>query len=361
MLCCTFGFLQEYIQALYERCLVATANYGQFWVRYAKWLRKSFPDGIQQATGVMKRAADVFVPKRPEVLLLLAMLYEESGNVNSSREVYQKAEDLTRRLVVEVVESHASFERRQGNEQRAREVFEEAISRAAGKQDDKPQSFAEMKTSFFAMQYLLVSYARFVSYKDPVHASELAKQGIVRDNGKYVSRELWQIYFNSTERSNANFEDVANAYKQALLPKEKEDIQVNEETEVQETSAEGSVDFADESQMTLQAAAEKLSGKDRAILWLRYLDFCKVSCNSVSQLLEAEEQFEQYKIHQGGLSDIDAVMKGGGDTSNGTAGGGSGVLPPSASSGSVGGKRGLESGASNGGYSRPAKMRRGGR
>eukprot|EP01138_Halocafeteria_seosinensis_P007526 gb/GECG01007692.1/.p1 GENE.gb/GECG01007692.1/~~gb/GECG01007692.1/.p1 ORF type:complete len:715 (+),score=153.38 gb/GECG01007692.1/:1-2145(+) len=363
----------EHIRALYERCLVATANYGQFWVRYAKWLRNR--SGMGEALDVLKRATGTFVPKRPEVLLLLAMIYEELNQIEEARATYEKLEDITGRLLVEVTEAHASFERRHGNEQGARDVFKEAIREASGENlGNKTQSFSEMKTRLFAMQYLLVAFPRFVAYKEPREAAELARQGLLRDKCKHVSRELWQVHLTSLERSGAPFEEISEAYKQALQlypkkspPKENEDAEEDSNVTGDQQQAEGgSVDEAEE-ESTLQNAAEKLYGKDRAALWLRYLDYCRVSAPAVSDVLKVEEQFEHYKTKCDGQAEIDALMSS--SSSAPPAGGGNtgGILPPSSSGGQRGGgpanKRPPSDGASNGGgggggYGRPNKRRR---
>ena len=58
------------VRGLFERCLVPCALYSEFWIRYVSWARTHC--GATDALAVATRAATVFLPRRPDVLGVLA-------------------------------------------------------------------------------------------------------------------------------------------------------------------------------------------------------------------------------------------------------------------------------------------------
>ena len=74
------------VKGLFERCLVPCALYAEFWIRYVAWAREhlSHTDALAIAT----RAATVFLPRRSDVLAVLATLLEAAGRVDDARSVY---------------------------------------------------------------------------------------------------------------------------------------------------------------------------------------------------------------------------------------------------------------------------------
>ena len=56
---------QQRVRTLYERCVVACANYSEFWKRYAAWATRA--EGAEAGRSVLARACGVFLKHRPDV------------------------------------------------------------------------------------------------------------------------------------------------------------------------------------------------------------------------------------------------------------------------------------------------------
>ena len=70
------------IKFLYERCLVTTANYDEFWMKYIRWLMAQ-PGKTQEVRIAYQRAACVYVPvTRPTIRLWYAYFEESIGRAD---------------------------------------------------------------------------------------------------------------------------------------------------------------------------------------------------------------------------------------------------------------------------------------
>lgn len=74
---------------LYERCLVTAANYDEFWLRYARWMKAQ--DGKEEEVrNIYQRASCLFVPiSRPIVRLRYAHFEESLGYVAVAKDVLE--------------------------------------------------------------------------------------------------------------------------------------------------------------------------------------------------------------------------------------------------------------------------------
>jgi pre-mRNA-processing factor 39 len=77
------------IRFLYERCLVATANYPAFWFRYARWMLVQ-SDKEEEVRSIYQRASCIYVPiAKPEIRLSYAYFEESVGRVDVAIAIYE--------------------------------------------------------------------------------------------------------------------------------------------------------------------------------------------------------------------------------------------------------------------------------
>ncbi|GAB4815080.1 hypothetical protein N2152v2_002126 [Parachlorella kessleri] len=121
---------------LYERCLVACANYPEFWMRYIRYL-----DGkaeAERSRDALTRAATLYCKRSPQLALFAARRSEippaSSGDapaLEAARAGYDRVASELAPALVQCTLQRANFERRQGDVQAACRVFEEHIAAAA--------------------------------------------------------------------------------------------------------------------------------------------------------------------------------------------------------------------------------------
>jgi len=74
---------------LYERCLVTAANYDEFWLRYARWM-KARNDKVEEVRNIYQRASCLFVPIfKPTVRLRYAFFEDSLGYVAIARGILE--------------------------------------------------------------------------------------------------------------------------------------------------------------------------------------------------------------------------------------------------------------------------------
>ncbi|KAI3943911.1 hypothetical protein MKW92_025834 [Papaver armeniacum] len=105
---------------LYERCLIACANYPEFWIRYV--LSMEVEGRMDHAINALARATQVFVKQHPEIHLFAARFREGRGDIQEARAANIK---------------HANMEHRLGNIKEASSSFEQAIATEKGKSSHK--------------------------------------------------------------------------------------------------------------------------------------------------------------------------------------------------------------------------------
>lgn len=120
------------VEKLYERCLVACANYSEFWMRYATW--KESKVGASEAFEVCDRACTTFLKKRADMHFFYASLLEKDGkgpSLDKARAMYTLVLDSIAPGLVEAQIKFSSFERRQGNLDAAATIFDSAATNAS--------------------------------------------------------------------------------------------------------------------------------------------------------------------------------------------------------------------------------------
>ncbi|XP_074334416.1 pre-mRNA-processing factor 39-1 isoform X2 [Apium graveolens] len=128
---------------LYERCLIACANYPEYWIRYI--LDMEARGSIDLAENALARATQVFVKRRPEIHLFAARSREHSGDIPGARAAYQLVHAEISPGLLEAIVRHANMEHRLGNVEDACSLYEQAIAIEKGKEHSQtlPQLFAQ--------------------------------------------------------------------------------------------------------------------------------------------------------------------------------------------------------------------------
>ncbi|KAF6156417.1 hypothetical protein GIB67_009075 [Kingdonia uniflora] len=133
---------------LYERCLIACANYSEYWIRYVLCMEAS--GSMDLANNALARATQVFVKRQPEIHLFAARFKEQNGDILGSRDAYQLLHSGICPGLLEAVIKHANMEYRQGNKEDAFSSYEQAIATEKGKEQSQ------------TLPMLFVQYSRFL-------------------------------------------------------------------------------------------------------------------------------------------------------------------------------------------------------
>ncbi|XP_047317553.1 pre-mRNA-processing factor 39-2-like isoform X2 [Impatiens glandulifera] len=132
---------------LYERCVIACANYPEYWIRYVLCMEAS--GGMDLANNALARATQVFVKTQPEIHLFAARFKENSGDIEGARAAYQLLHTEISPGLIEATIKHANMEHRLGNLEDAFSVYEQAIAIEKGKEQSQ------------TLPFLFAQYARF--------------------------------------------------------------------------------------------------------------------------------------------------------------------------------------------------------
>ncbi|KAK4785958.1 hypothetical protein SAY86_002647 [Trapa natans] len=133
---------------LYERCLIACANYPEYWIRYVKCMEAH--GSMELAENALIRATQVFVKRQPEIHLFSAWFKEHNGDIPGARAAYQLVHAEISPGLLEAIIKHANMERRLGNMDDALTVYEQAIAIEKGKEHSQ------------TLPVLFAQYARFL-------------------------------------------------------------------------------------------------------------------------------------------------------------------------------------------------------
>ncbi|KAI8574356.1 hypothetical protein RHMOL_Rhmol01G0347800 [Rhododendron molle] len=132
---------------LYERCLIACANYPEYWIRYVLCMEAS--GSIDLANNALARASQVFVKRQPEIHLFAARFKEHSGDVPGARASYQLVHSEISPGLLEAIVKHANMEHRLGNLEDACSVYEQALAIEKGKENSQTLAFLFAQYSRF--------------------------------------------------------------------------------------------------------------------------------------------------------------------------------------------------------------------
>ncbi|GAB2281828.1 hypothetical protein Dimus_016392 [Dionaea muscipula] len=133
---------------LYERCLVACANYPEYWIRYILCMEAS--GSMDHADNALARATQVFVKRQPEIHLFAAHFKEYHSDIGGAQAAYQLVHTEIAPGLLEAIIDHANMEKRLGNIEGAFSLYEQAIAIEKGKEHSE------------TLPMLFTQYARFV-------------------------------------------------------------------------------------------------------------------------------------------------------------------------------------------------------
>ncbi|KAL0287016.1 UNVERIFIED_CONTAM: Pre-processing factor 39 [Sesamum angustifolium] len=133
---------------VYERCLVACANYPEYWIRYILCMEAS--GSMELAENALARATQVFVKRQPEIHLFAARFKEQHGDISGARAAYQLVHTGVSPGLLEAIIKHANMENRLGNLDDACSLYEQAIAIEKGKEQSQ------------TLPLLFAQYSRFV-------------------------------------------------------------------------------------------------------------------------------------------------------------------------------------------------------
>ncbi|GLT41307.1 hypothetical protein SLA2020_153820 [Shorea laevis] len=128
---------------LYERCLIACANYPEYWIRYVLCMEAR--ESKDLADNALARATQAFVKRQPEIHLFAARFNEQNGDVEGARAAYQLVHTEISPGLVEAIIKHANMEHRLGNLEDAFSLYEQAIAIEKGKEQSQtlPMLYAQ--------------------------------------------------------------------------------------------------------------------------------------------------------------------------------------------------------------------------
>ncbi|XP_019058339.1 PREDICTED: pre-mRNA-processing factor 39-like isoform X2 [Tarenaya hassleriana] len=128
---------------LYERCVIACANYPEYWIRYVLSMEAS--GSIDLAENALARATQVFVKRQPEIHLFAARFKEQNEDIAGARAAYQLVHSEISPGLLEAIIRHANMERRLGNLDDAFSLYEQAIAIEKGKEHSPilPMQYAQ--------------------------------------------------------------------------------------------------------------------------------------------------------------------------------------------------------------------------
>ncbi|XP_062148038.1 pre-mRNA-processing factor 39-1 isoform X4 [Alnus glutinosa] len=128
---------------LYERCLIACANYPEYWIRYVLCMEASAC--LDLANNALARATQVFVKRQPEIHLFAARFKEQNGDIPGARAAYQLVNAEISPGLIEAIIKHANMEHRLGNLEDACSLYEQAIAIEKGKEHSQtlPMLYAQ--------------------------------------------------------------------------------------------------------------------------------------------------------------------------------------------------------------------------
>ncbi|KAI5599967.1 hypothetical protein POPTR_002G257100v4 [Populus trichocarpa] len=156
---------------LYERCVIACANYTEYWIRYVLCMEAT--GNMDLANNALARATQVFVKRQPEIHIFAARLKEQNGDVSGARAAYQVVHAEIAPGLLEAIIKHANMEHRLGNLEDAFSLYEQAIAIEKGKEHSQ------------VLPALYAQYARFVylASNNVEKAREILLEGL--ENAQY--------------------------------------------------------------------------------------------------------------------------------------------------------------------------------
>lgn len=98
---------------LYERAIVATCYYPEFWVRYANYIEHTLDDSAARV--LYELAIERFLTSRPDGYIAQAVFEETHGNLDKARSLYKAVYEQVTPGLLEGIFGHLHLERRAEN------------------------------------------------------------------------------------------------------------------------------------------------------------------------------------------------------------------------------------------------------
>ncbi|KAA0039889.1 pre-mRNA-processing factor 39 isoform X2 [Cucumis melo var. makuwa] len=190
---------------LYERCVIACANYPEYWIRYILCMQAS--DSMDLANNALARASQVFVKRRPEIHLFAARFKEQNGDITGARASYQLVHSEISPGLLEAIIKHANMEHRLGNLEDAYSVYEQAIAIERGKEHSR------------ALPLLYAQYSRFQNLvcKNEGKAREILDKAV--EHGE-LSKPLIEalIHFEAIQSTTKRIDYLDSLVEKVIVP-----------------------------------------------------------------------------------------------------------------------------------------------
>jgi pre-mRNA-processing factor 39 len=138
------------LQALkiYERAVIATANYPEYWIRYVQFMESK--GDLEESRRILKRATGTFVKRKPEIHIFAARFEEAQGNTEAALASFELLQKDIAPSLLEGIFKHANFLNRQGKPDEAVAVYEAAFTAEKAKDESR------------TLPFLALQYARFL-------------------------------------------------------------------------------------------------------------------------------------------------------------------------------------------------------
>lgn len=147
---------EDRCEVLYERCLIACANYEEFWIRYANWKEKV--KGFEAADEVFSRAVNIFLKYRASIYLEYASFLESHEKLEEAKEAYLKVLNQVAPNLIEAFIRYCNFQRRRGDFEAAKEWYQRALEQV---ETTQPDVFGYVVTSYATFLHKAVGDAAF--------------------------------------------------------------------------------------------------------------------------------------------------------------------------------------------------------
>nr|KJB10035.1 hypothetical protein B456_001G181500 [Gossypium raimondii] len=141
---------------LYERCLIACANYPEYWIRYVLCMEAS--GSMDLANNALVRATQVFVKRQPEIHLFAARFKEQNGDIEGAQAAYHLVHSEISPGLLEAIIKHANMECRLGKLEDAFSLYEQAIAIEKGKEHS--QTLPMLYAQYSRFSYLVSGNAK---------------------------------------------------------------------------------------------------------------------------------------------------------------------------------------------------------
>jgi tetratricopeptide (TPR) repeat protein len=279
-------------EVLYERCLIACANYEDMWVRYAAWKEKVA--GFDAANEVFQRAVTIFLKYRASIYLEYASFLEAHDKVGEAENMYNKVLSDVAPTLIEAHLRFCNFERRRKNLEATAAAYDRAMESVKDTETDVVAHVATTYATFLHRSCGDVSRTRAVyehaiekagsslllwlnyiafetdassgsSETFPSAVAALFERAIADSStlGNDEKNDMWLKYADFMEMYDASIKSVRELYERELMWKRKNGVSRERSMKVLSWSA-GSSNATDDYEVGSKRQRVEPSGADAA-------------------------------------------------------------------------------------------------